>query len=133
MLTAEPALVFEIPNKHTLSTLRGVAKMRGAMSRVCVTLPTYNEAGSIEEVLRRLRAALPAATLLVIDDGSPDGTADISERCGQGLGRTTILRRAGKLGLGSAYRFGLAWADDHDHQIAVAMDSDLSPSRRSET
>jgi dolichol-phosphate mannosyltransferase len=99
---------------------------RGAMSRVCVMLPTFDEAGTIEEVLRRLRAALPEATLLVIDDGSPDGTADIAERCGQGLGRTTVLRRAGKLGLGSAYRFGLAWAADHDHQIAVAMDSDLS-------
>lgn len=96
------------------------------MSRVCIMLPTYDEAGSIEEVLQRLRASLPEATLLVIDDGSPDGTAEIAERCGRELGRTTVLRRAGKLGLGSAYRFGLAWADDHGHQIAVAMDSDLS-------
>lgn len=96
------------------------------MGGTCVVLPTYNEAGSIEEVLRRLRTALPSATLLIVDDGSPDGTADIAETCGRELGSTSVLRRPGKLGLGSAYRDGLRWADAHGHEVAIAMDSDLS-------
>ena len=96
------------------------------MKDVCVVLPTYNEAATIEEVLTRVRGSRPEATLLVVDDGSPDGTADIVERCGEQLGNVEVLRRAGKLGLGSAYRTGLAWADEHGHRVAVAMDSDLS-------
>lgn len=96
------------------------------MGDICVVLPTYNEAATIEEVLRRLRCALPEATLLVVDDGSPDGTADLVEQSGKRLGNVEVLRRPGKLGLGSAYRSGLTWADEHGHRVAVAMDSDLS-------
>ena len=67
---------------------------------VLVVLPTYNEAENIDHVLRRIRAALPAATVLVVDDGSPDGTADIAERLGKELGNIEVLRRHGKSGLG---------------------------------
>lgn len=96
------------------------------MQRVCVMLPTYNEAATIGQVLTRLRAVLPSATLLVVDDGSPDGTADVVEAHSDDVGEVFVLRRGGKLGLGSAYREGLRWADARGHDIAVAMDSDLS-------
>jgi dolichol-phosphate mannosyltransferase len=94
------------------------------VANVCVVLPTYNEASTIEEVLTRLAAVLPEATLLVVDDGSPDGTADLAEATG--LPGVTVLRRPGKAGLGAAYRAGLSWAATQGHDVAVAMDSDLS-------
>lgn len=100
--------------------------VRKTVGDVCVVLPTYNEAATIENVLTRVRTALPEATLLIVDDGSPDGTAEIAQGCGEQLGHTSVLRRPGKLGLGSAYRAGLSWADAHGHRVAVAMDSDLS-------
>jgi dolichol-phosphate mannosyltransferase len=96
------------------------------VTTVCVILPTYNEAGSIGEVLIRLRTAVPAATLVVVDDGSPDGTADIAEGLNATLGNISVMRRSQKLGLGAAYRAGLGWAIDAGYDIAVAMDSDLS-------
>ncbi len=77
--------------------------------RVLVVLPTYNEAENVDHVLRRIRAALPEAGVLVVDDGSPDGTANLAEKLGAELGNIEILRRNAKSGLGSAYRAGFAW------------------------
>ena len=74
--------------------------------RVLVMLPTYNEIENIDDVLERARAALPDADVLVIDDGSPDGTAERAEKLGDELGGIDVLRRAAKSGLGSAYRAG---------------------------
>ena len=74
-----------------------------------VVLPTFNEAATIEEVLRRTRAAVPDADILVVDDGSPDGTAAIAEKVGEETGAVHILRRQERLGLGDAYRAGFAW------------------------
>src|SRR5271165_5687017 len=94
--------------------------------RVLVVLPTYNEAENIENVLGQVRAALPEASVLVVDDGSPDGTAKIVEEVGGALGRVDLLSRPGKAGLGSAYRDGFAWALARDFAVVVEMDSDLS-------
>ena len=91
-----------------------------------IVLPTYQEADNIAVVLRRVRAAVPAADVLVVDDGSPDGTADLAEACGAELGRIQLLRRAGKGGLGSAYRDGMRWGLEHGFDILVEMDADLS-------
>ena len=66
--------------------------------RVLVMLPTYNEIENIQDVLERARAALPDADVLVIDDGSPDGTADHAEKLGEELGGIDVLRRAGEVG-----------------------------------
>src|SRR5262245_17721085 len=77
-----------------------------AAVRPLVVLPTYNEASDIAEVLQKVRAAVPYAQILVVDDGSPDGTADIAEALGRELGNISVLRRPGKAGLGSAYRAG---------------------------
>ncbi len=74
--------------------------------RVLVMLPTYNEIENIQDVLERTRVALPDADILVIDDGSPDGTADQADKLGEVLGGIDVLRHASKSGLGSAYRAG---------------------------
>jgi dolichol-phosphate mannosyltransferase len=91
-----------------------------------VVLPTFDEAQNIEEVLRRVRAALPDATVLIVDDGSPDGTADIAEGLAGELGPIEVLRRAKKSGLGSAYREGFRIGIDRGFEALVEMDSDLS-------
>ncbi|HUY63828.1 MAG TPA: polyprenol monophosphomannose synthase [Acidimicrobiales bacterium] len=93
---------------------------------VLVVLPTYNEAENIERVLRRIRLALPDGGVLVVDDGSPDGTAEIAERVGKELGAVEVLRRAQKSGLGSAYRAGFAWGLERGWDVLVEMDADLS-------
>jgi dolichol-phosphate mannosyltransferase len=94
--------------------------------RTLVVLPTYNEADNIAEVLRRLRMAVPAADILVVDDASPDGTAEIARAEGAALGGVDVLRRAGKLGLGSAYRDGFIEGLRGGYQVLVEMDGDLS-------
>lgn len=91
-----------------------------------VVLPTYNEAETIEEVLRRTRAALPDTAVLVVDDGSPDGTADIAEKVGSELGGVDVMRRSSPQGLGDAYRAGFAWGLEHGAGVLFEMDSDLS-------
>jgi dolichol-phosphate mannosyltransferase len=92
---------------------------------VLVVLPTYNEAENIDRVVRRIRKALAAATVLVVDDGSPDGTADIAERIGKELGNIEVLRRHEKSGLGSAYRAGFRWGLERGFDVCVEMDADL--------
>jgi dolichol-phosphate mannosyltransferase len=94
--------------------------------RVLVVLPTYNEAANIETVLRRVRVAVPDATLLVVDDNSPDGTAKIAEETGHEIGKVEVLSRPGKAGLGSAYRAGFAWGLERGFDAFVEIDSDLS-------
>jgi len=93
---------------------------------VLVVLPTYNEIENIDTVLRRARQALPDATLLVIDDGSPDGTAELAESLGHTLGGVDVMRRSGKQGLGSAYRAGFRSGLTDGYDVLVEMDSDLS-------
>ena len=94
--------------------------------RVLVVLPTYMEAENISEVLRRVRAVLPDAHVLVVDDSSTDGTADLARATGRELGNIDVLERPGKQGLGSAYRAGFAWGMERGHEVLVEMDSDLS-------
>ena len=94
--------------------------------RTLVVLPTYNEAENIDRVLRRIRAALPDDGVLVVDDGSPDGTADMAEKLGAELGHIDVLRRPSKAGLGSAYRAGFAWGLERGWDAFVEIDADLS-------
>ncbi|MFN2606517.1 MAG: polyprenol monophosphomannose synthase [Acidimicrobiales bacterium] len=94
--------------------------------RTLVVLPTYDEADNIAEVLRRLRAAAPGADVLVVDDASPDGTADVAKVVGHELGGVDVLRRPAKAGLGSAYRAGFTEGMDRGYEVLVEMDSDLS-------
>ena len=94
--------------------------------RTLVVIPTYNEADNIDEVISRLRAAVPDAEVLVVDDNSPDGTADLVETLAERDDRVHVLRRPGKAGLGSAYRAGFAWGADGGFEVMVEMDADLS-------
>jgi len=94
--------------------------------RVLICTPTYLEAMNIEDFLRRARAALPEADVLVIDDNSPDGTADIAERVAAEVGQVQVLRRPSKRGLGSAYRAGFSVGVDRGYDTLVQIDADLS-------
>src|SRR5271156_1533833 len=94
--------------------------------KVLVVLPTYNESENIDRVLRRIRDSLPEASVLVVDDGSPDGTAEIAETLGKEIGGIELLRRHRKSGLGSAYRAGFRWGLDNGFDACVEMDADLS-------
>ena len=94
--------------------------------RVLVVIPTYNEAENIEAILRAVRGALPCAGILVVDDGSPDGTADLVEKAAGELGEVHVLRRHGKSGLGSAYRAGFRWGLEAGYDACVEMDADFS-------
>jgi dolichol-phosphate mannosyltransferase len=94
--------------------------------RALVVMPTYNEADNIAEVLRRARAAAPDADLLVVDDSSPDGTADIARAMAAEVGGVDILTRPAKSGLGSAYREGFKWGRERGFDVLMEMDSDLS-------
>jgi dolichol-phosphate mannosyltransferase len=93
---------------------------------VTVVVPTYNEAGNIARLCREVRRACPEADLLIVDDGSPDGTADLAEALDESLGHITVIRRSGKAGLGAAYRAGLRAAIEGGADICVQMDADLS-------
>jgi dolichol-phosphate mannosyltransferase len=94
--------------------------------RVAVIVPTFNEVGNIDTLLRAVRQVVPSAAVLVIDDGSPDGTADAAELVAADLGGIEVIRRDVKTGLGAAYRFGLRRAIDQGAEICVQMDADLS-------
>ena len=94
--------------------------------RTLIVLPTYQEADNIVNVLTRIRAVLPEATILVVDDGSPDGTADLAAAAGRESGGVEVLRRPGKAGLGSAYRHGFRWGLGRGFEVMIEMDADLS-------
>jgi dolichol-phosphate mannosyltransferase len=91
-----------------------------------VVIPTYQEAENIATVLGRVRTALPSASVLVVDDGSPDGTADLADAVATEVGQVEVLRRPGKAGLGSAYRAGFAHGIERGFDVLIEMDADLS-------
>lgn len=92
-----------------------------------VIIPTYNEKENIERIIRVVLSLELPLHILVIDDGSPDGTADIVKRIqGEYLDRLFILERAGKLGLGTAYIAGFKWALERSYEYIIEMDADFS-------
>ncbi len=93
-----------------------------------IIIPTYNEKENIEKIIRAINALDKQFHILVIDDGSPDGTADIVKRLMQDefAGGLFIVERPGKLGLGTAYIKGFKWALEHDYEYIFEMDADFS-------
>jgi dolichol-phosphate mannosyltransferase len=96
------------------------------LGRVLVVIPTYNEAETLEPVVARLRASVPEADVLVVDDGSPDGTGDIADRLVAADPAVHVLHRTQKAGLGAAYIAGFRWALAEGYDVVVEMDSDGS-------
>lgn len=94
--------------------------------RTLVILPTYNEAGSIGEVLERLLALPERVDVLVVDDGSPDGTAEVVRGVAGRASRVGLKERPGKSGLSSAYLLGFREGLEAGYDLVVEMDSDLS-------
>lgn len=96
------------------------------MSDGLVIIPTYNEKENIENMIRSILALPKAFDILVIDDNSPDGTAQIVESLQQTTNHLHLLQRAGKLGLGTAYIAGFKWAIERDYAYIFEMDADFS-------
>ena len=93
-----------------------------------VIIPTYNERENIENIVRAVMALEHGFHILVIDDGSPDGTADIVKGLmkQEFAERLFLLERSGKLGLGTAYIAGFRWALEHGYDYIFEMDADFS-------
>src|SRR5690242_13269271 len=94
--------------------------------RTVVVIPTYNERENVPKVVPQVLAALPDATVLVVDDESPDGTAAVVESLANGDGRVRLLRHHPRLGIGPAYKAGFAAALALEPEFIVQMDADLS-------
>jgi dolichol-phosphate mannosyltransferase len=97
----------------------------------CVTaalaiVPTYNERESLPSTVRRILDAAPELSVLVVDDNSPDGTGAIADELATGDPRVSVLHRAGKSGLGSAYVAGFRWALARDYDVVFEVDADGS-------
>ncbi|WP_182048944.1 polyprenol monophosphomannose synthase [Changpingibacter yushuensis] len=94
--------------------------------KVLITIPTYNERESIEPIVKRARAAVPEADILIVDDNSPDGTGEIADQLAAADEHVKVLHRAGKEGLGRAYIDAFRWAMGQDYTHVVEMDADGS-------
>jgi len=89
-------------------------------------MPTYNERQNLESIAGRVRAAMPEADLLVVDDNSPDGTGDIADKLAETDSHVQVLHRTEKAGLGKAYIAAFGWALERGYDVIVEMDADGS-------
>jgi len=96
------------------------------MSDSLVIIPTYNEKGNIEKMVRKVFSLPHDFDLLIIDDGSPDGTADIVKSLQKEFPGLHLMQRTGKQGLGTAYIAGFKWALDRAYEYIFEMDCDFS-------
>ncbi|MCA9565308.1 MAG: polyprenol monophosphomannose synthase [Myxococcales bacterium] len=94
--------------------------------KTLIIMPTYNEKENLELILEAIHEEVPDVHLLIVDDGSPDGTGDIADGLAEKDERIHVLHRTGKLGLGSAYITGFKWALERDYDLVFEMDADFS-------
>ncbi|MGH8969632.1 MAG: polyprenol monophosphomannose synthase [Actinomycetes bacterium] len=99
---------------------------RSGPDGVLVVVPTYNECANLERVVDRLRRAVPAADVLVVDDASPDGTGRLADALAAADPAVRVLHRPTKCGLGRAYVDGFRWGLGRGYQVLVEMDADGS-------
>jgi len=98
-----------------------------ARLRKVVVIPTYNEKENIEKIIRKVMSLSGDFHLLIVDDGSPDGTGDIIKRLQSEFdGKLHLIERTGKLGLGTAYITGFKWALQQGYDYIFEMDADFS-------
>jgi len=95
-------------------------------ARTLVIIPTYNERDNIGRIVERLHAALPGTDVLIVDDGSPDGTGAIADGLAAADDRIHVMHRTEKNGLGAAYIAGFRWGLDRGYTVLVEMDADGS-------
>jgi dolichol-phosphate mannosyltransferase len=96
------------------------------MRRALVLLPTYDEVDNLERIVSRIRAAVPDADILVLDDASPDGTGALADRLAASDARVHVRHRAGKEGLGAAYIDGFGWGLERGYDALIEIDADGS-------
>ena len=97
------------------------------MSDSLIIIPTYNEKENIEKIIRAIFSLEKSFDIIIIDDGSPDGTSDIVNSLQKEYSEKLYLeKRTGKLGLGTAYIHGFKWALERDYQFIFEMDADFS-------
>jgi dolichol-phosphate mannosyltransferase len=99
-----------------------------AEERILVIIPTYQERENIERIVERVVASVPSAHILIVDDGSPDGTGKIADELADADERIHVLHRSVKNGLGAAYIAGFDWGLDRGYDVLVEMDADGSHS-----
>ena len=100
--------------------------MTKAAGRVLVIIPTYNEKENLPLIVRRVRASVPEAHVLVADDNSPDKTGVVADAMAVADPNLHVLHRPAKQGLGAAYLDGFRWGIEHDFDVLVEMDADGS-------
>ncbi|MGI5500670.1 polyprenol monophosphomannose synthase [Lentzea sp. CA-135723] len=96
------------------------------LGQVLVVIPTYNERDNIGKIVKRLHTALPEVHVLVVDDGSPDGTGQLADEMAAADDRVHVMHRTEKSGLGAAYVAGFNWALERDYGVICEMDADGS-------
>jgi dolichol-phosphate mannosyltransferase len=97
-----------------------------SLDKAVVIIPTYNEISNIQKMLETLNSLHPTLNVLIIDDGSPDGTAEIIKNFQKTKSNLFLLERKGKLGLGTAYIMGFRWALEKNFEAVITMDCDFS-------
>jgi len=97
-----------------------------ASERALVIVPTYNERENIERLIATVLAQDASLDILVVDDGSPDGTGEIADRLAEQSPRVHAVHRPRKMGLGTAYLTGFRWALERDYAFIFEMDADFS-------
>jgi dolichol-phosphate mannosyltransferase len=94
--------------------------------KTLIVIPTFNERENLERIIRAIHGVVPHVHVLVVDDGSPDGTGEIADRLAASDDRVFVLHREGKLGLGTAYIAGFKYALARDYERILEMDADFS-------
>ncbi|NUR05437.1 MAG: polyprenol monophosphomannose synthase [Nocardioidaceae bacterium] len=99
---------------------------REPLGRVLVVIPTYNERDNLEWIVGRVRSAVPDVDVLVVDDGSPDGTGELADKLAAGDPQVSVVHRTEKAGLGAAYLHGFRVALERGYDVVGEMDADGS-------
>ncbi len=94
--------------------------------KTLIVIPTYNERENIANLIGDVQRFAPQADILVIDDGSPDGTGQLVDEIGASNPQVSAVHRAGKMGLGTAYVLGFKYAIEHGYDLVFEMDADYS-------
>jgi dolichol-phosphate mannosyltransferase len=96
------------------------------MPKTLVVTPTYNEAENVERIINAVLSQDASIEILIVDDNSPDGTAQIVEKIQANNNRVHLLKRAGKMGLGTAYVEGFKYAINNNYDFVMEIDADFS-------